>query len=728
MTSTQSALPTPSTTTGGYKVTVDPRTFKSVENASYRDQDTRGFTLDTPNGSLRVAFHAPGVLRLTLGSADYPDYGLVVQQEQPVTATITRSDTATTLTCGPDAITVTHATLFLHITRNGKTRLSSSNDLHMGGGFRIPTAIREGEWSGLSFELRAGEQIYGLGEKFGRVNKRGERVINWNEDAYGVNSEYAYKNAPFAWSPYGWGVFTNTTTRVVHGVGFPDWSHRAYCLLSQEERLDTFVFLGDSPADILTAYANLTGGAPEVPRWSLGVWMSRAYYRTAEEAMEIAQEIRKRQIPCDVFTLDGRAWLEVDTRCTLDFDTSRYPDPAAWIRELKSLHYKLCVWEYPLISIRNEHFADLAAKGYFLKDRQGDTYVYHWDPAPFGSLLTPLPPSGLIDFTNPEARAWYKANHNKLFDIGVDVMKTDFAEQVPEDAYASNGDDGVRHHNAYGLLFNQTVYEATQERGPSGGLVWGRAGWTGSQRYALGWGGDPQTDWGGLIGSLHGGLSWGLSGVPYHSHDIGGFYGPKPDAELYVRWSQVGMLGSHARFHGTTPREPWYFGDEAEGIVTNWVYFRYRLLPYLERLCQEAVDHHRPVTRAMAYAFPNEPESWAFEEQYMLGDALLVAPVVQSGGEVRVYLPEGQWTHLFTGEVFQGGRTYDITAPLEWIPVFGRAGSYVPLGPAGQHTGEIEAGRITQVLVFEEHTTSEHIPFAGQEVTVVRAGTHLLER
>ncbi len=693
---------TPSTVTGGYKVTVDPRDLRGIQEVERQESTSNGAIFKTSAGPLEITLYSAELLRVVLGDHEYPEYGLVQLPDQSAAVQVDSQDAQTTLQCGETRVVVRHAPFCLEVFQGGELKVQSTRELHMGGGPRLPLLVREDQWSGLTLELAPGEPIYGLGEKFGRLNKRGERVVSWNEDCYGVNNEYAYKNAPFAWSPRGWGLLVNTTTRVVHGVGYSDWSHRGYCLLSQEEKLDLLILLADSPAEILRQYADLTGYAPEVPRWSLGVWMSRAFYKTAPEAMQIARQLREHRIPCDVFTLDGRAWLEVDTRCTLDFDKTRYPDPGAWIRELKTMDYKLCVWEYPLISVRNDHFQELADKGYFLKDRNGDPYIYYWDPAPFGKLLTPLPESGLIDFTNPEAYAWYQENHQKLFDLGVDVMKTDFAEQMPEDAYALNGDDGVRHHNIYALLYNRAVYEVTKDRGPGGGLVWGRAGWTGSQKYALGWGGDPQTDWGGLAASIRGGLSWGLTGVPYHSHDIGGFYGPQPEPELYIRWSQVGMLDSHSRFHGTTPREPWYFGEEAEQIVRRWIERRYQLLPYIERCCAEAVKEARPVARAMVYACPDEPESWGFEEQYFFGPDLLVAPVLQPGGQVRVYLPRGRWQLIFTGEWYEGGQTYDLQAPLDWIPVFGWQGARIPLGPVGQHVGEIPAGQVLEELVVAD--------------------------
>jgi alpha-D-xyloside xylohydrolase len=236
-------------------------------------------------------------------------------------------------------------------------------------------------------------------------------------------------------------------------------------------------------------------------------------------------------------------------------------------------------------------------------------------------------------------------------------------------------------------------------------MVWGRSGWTGSQRYPIQWGGDPQADWEGLAGSIRGGLSWGMTGVPFHSHDIGGFYhmtpGAMPDVELYIRWAQAGVMASHTRFHGTSPREPWHYGDEAERIVRKWLEWRYRLIPYLEACAFEASRTGMPVMRAMPLAFPDDRAAWAFEEQYLLGPSLLVAPVITPGGRVRFYLPAGGWYDLDSGERLEGPRVIDRTVPLEQMPVYGREGFMLPLGPVVQHTGELAAGmQIDEVWVF----------------------------
>jgi alpha-D-xyloside xylohydrolase len=703
----------------------NPTNYLRLEDPRAIDTSAAGASFATSTGDIvEVTSYGPGVFRLRIGPRTSPDYGIVVGRSK--SCTVAQPDAAlTTFVAGDATLEITGGPLAFRLLWRGAPVATSITDQHFRGYTRLPAfgRIRQGgEWTA-ALALASGEPVYGLGEKFGPLDKRGQLIHSQVEDALGVNTGLSYKNTPFAWSPGtgrgAWGLFVHTPGRVAHGVGHPDWSHRSYALVVDDEALDLFLFAADTPARILDAYTDLTGRAPEVPRWSLGLWVSRAYYKTPEEAVGVAAKLRERRIPCDVITLDGRAAWKVETRFNFRWDPDRFADPRASLAAIRQHHLRVCVWEYPYVSIHDPLFQELVAKEFLLRNAYGDPYVFSWDtdPAtsPFGNVLTPLPESGILDFTNPAAYAWWRDAHAGLFEDGVDVIKSDFGEQIPDDAVAFNGDRGRRLHNVYPLLYNRCVWEATRTFAPpenGAPLVWSRAAWSSQQRYPMGWGGDPQSDWEGLAASIRGGLSWGMSGNPFHSSDIGGFYGAdQPPAELFVRWLQATVFSSHIRVHGIGEREPWAFGDEAEAIARKWLAFRYRLIPYLETVIRAATQTGLPVMRAMPLAFPRNALTRTYETQFMCGDALLVAPIVQAGGEVEIALPPGGWYDLNSRRRFGGRQVLRYRAPLDQFPVFGREGYALPLGRAVQHTGEIDGERpLEQLWVFGKPSAPLDLP------------------
>jgi len=672
----------------------------------------------TDAGTMNIGFWDEDIVRLRLGDAEVNTYPMIVGKASGKKIHYNNKDGIHIVSCGAGKLILDSGStdgdepdegLSITFTHNDRTVIQPSPDGHFVRRFRIPPFARTKEGWFFSIALQPGAPMYGFGEKYGSLNKRGQKLVSWAEDSLGVNSEVCYKNAPFCWTPSGshddngtagYGIFIHTTSRVTHGVGYPKWSNWSYAALVEDEILDLFLIAGDTPKDIIHRYTDITGRTKNVPLWSLGNWISRAYYKTFGEAKEVAQTIRDREIPCDVYTLDGRAWQDTDTRFYFDFDPSRYPEPEKFIDIMRDLDMKLCVWEYPICSIEHPNYKEVDEKGWFLKDKNGETYQFKFDLSPFGKVLTPLPQSGLLDFTVPEAAKWWYDQHIRLHKMGVDVFKVDFGEQTPVDAYASNGDSGIKFHNALPLLYNKTCFEASEDYYGQG-FIWSRSGWAGSQRFPMQWGGDPQASWNGLAGSILGGQSWGFTGAPFYSHDIGGFYGGPPDSELYVRWVQAGVLGPFCRIHGIGPREPWYFGEETEQIVKEWLGLRYRLLPYLQRQVHEAMISGLPVMRGMVLAFPEDRRAWGFEMQYMLGDHLLITPVLQPGGHVSLYLPEGGWYDYFTGERREGGCVIDLQVALNRIPVFVREGAILAEGPTVQHTGEITPeNRIENIRVF----------------------------
>ena len=676
------------------------------------------FEVELTDGSRHPAFvecHGDGVFRLRLGPQTLPDYRLVLSK--PVALRTSNGPTGELRFAGGTAtLIVRQNPLRIALEHDGAAVLRSITDEHFRGWTRLPAFGRDGARWIAAVDLESGEPVYGLGEKFSALNRRGQLLHSHVEDALGVNTSAAYKNVPFCWSPNGWGLFVNTPGDVAHGVGYAEWSHRSYVAVVEDEALDLFIIAADSPAGILARYTDVTGPAPALPAWGLGLWISKAYYATAQEATDTAAALREHDIPCDVLTLDGRAAWKVRTRFDFRWDEARYPDPHAALARMRAFGLRICVWLYPYVSIHSPRYAELAARGYFLRAATRDEpCVFHWDvdPAtsPFGNVLTPLQPSSIIDFTNPDAYAFWRDEHRALFEAGVDVIKSDFGEQVPDDCRAFNGDTGRRLHNVYSLLYNRCEYEATERHGRGAAMVWGRAGWTGSQRYPIQWGGDPQSDWEGMCASIRGGLAWGLSGVPFYATDIGGFYGSRqPDAELYLRWLQWSVFSSHIRLHGIGPREPWAFGADAEAIAKRWLRFRYRLIPYLQAMCDEASSSGLPVMRAMCLAFARDRLAWPFEEQFLCGDCLLIAPVKRPGGAVDVYLPRGDdWIDLNTGAQHAGGTFLSLRVDVATLPHFGRIGYVLPLGPEIDRVDAMnEAAPLNEAWMFGNVMHARH--------------------
>ncbi len=638
------------------------------------------------------------------------DYGLLVSEPEPHDLSLSVSENTSVVSSANLRIEITHSPFKFAISSlsDGRVVCQSPSDGHFVREHRLPPLSRTRNGWLVCFDLKSNEAIYGLGEKWGGLNKRGQLLRSYNSDALGVNAEISYKNTPFCWSPEGWGVLMHTPSIVTHAVGDPNWSQRTYCCLLEDDVLDLFIFIkpksasNNVGADMLTALTDLTGRAALPPAWSGGIILSKAYYQDPAELLAVAHEVRKKNMPCDTITIDGRAWQDTDTRFAFEWDKTRWPNPKAVLDELKELGFKVCVWEYPLISVEHPWFAMFASKGWLIKDkRTGEAYQYDWDSQAFGAVLTALPRSGIVDFTHPDAHAFWRDAHQELFSVGVDMIKADFGEQIEDDnMLASNGESGRALHNVYAHLYNRCVYEAAEKYSESGPFLFSRSSWIGCQRFNSQWGGDPQADWEGMMGNIRGGLSWGLSGAPFYATDIGGFYKDTRDDALYVRWAQAAVFSAHYRLHGIGEREPWSYSNDANKAAVSAFKLRYQLQTYLQQTMLAATQTGLPVQRPMVLAYPQEKQAWAFENQFMFGEEIFVAPCFDPQGQVEYYLPNGEWMPLGPGldallsgsampALVAGGQVYSDLLELNQMAVFVRKGARLPINQAVNSTAEL---------------------------------------
>jgi alpha-D-xyloside xylohydrolase len=341
------------------------------------------------------------------------------------------------------------------------------------------------------------------------------------------------------------------------------------------------------------------------------------------------------------------------------------------LKRLKDRGLRICVWINPYIAQRSSLFEEGRDNGYLLKRPNGD--VWQWDEWQAGM--------GLVDFTNPDAYRWYADKLRELVDMGVDCFKTDFGERIPTDVVYADGSDPEGMHNYYTFLYNRCVFEVLEEKlGKGEATLFARSGTTGSQQYPVHWGGDSSASYESMAETLRGGLSLGMSGFGFWSHDIGGFESTaSPD--VYKRWIAFGLLSSHSRLHGSSSyRVPWLYDEESVDVLRHFTKLKCRLMPYLWAAACEAHEKGTPVLRAMALEFPDDPACAHLDRQYMLGPSLLVAPVFSEDGEVEYYVPAGRWTHLLSGDVVEGPGWHRETHDYLSLPLLVRPGTRLPWG------------------------------------------------
>lgn len=518
-------------------------------------------------------------------------------------------------------------------------------------------------------DLGVGEKIYGLGERFTNFIKNGQTVDIWNEDG-GTGTEQAYKNIPFYLSNRKYGLFVDNPGKVSFEVGSEKVSRVQFSVPGEE--MSYSVIGGKDLKSILNTYTDLTGKQPLVPEWSYGLWLSTSFTTDYDEktVLDFVDGMAERNIPLSVFHFDCR-WMKELEWCNFDWDKSKFPDPEGLLKKLHDRGLKVCVWINSYIGQKSPLFEEGAKNGYFIMNEDGTPW--QWDKWQAGMAI--------VDFTNPEATKWYQGYLKKLVAMGVDCFKTDFGERIPtEGVKYYDGSDPQLMHNYYTYLYNKAVYDVLVEtKGADQAILFARSATVGGQQFPVHWGGDCSSNYPSMAESLRAGLSFGMSGFGYWSHDIAGFE-DQATPDLYKRWTQFGLLSSHSRYHGSTAyKVPWLYGDEAVDVAREFTELKLQLKPYLLKMMQETHETGIPMMRAMVLEFPDDPTCEDIVTQYMLGDDLLVAPIFREDGVARFYVPDdgtGEvWTNIITGTAYEPGKWYTEQYDYHTLPALARPGT-----------------------------------------------------
>ena len=522
------------------------------------------------------------------------------------------------------------------------------------------------------FTIAPGERIYGCGESFTSLNKVGQKVHLSVTDPQGPETDGQYKPVPFFFSNRGYGIFMHTSAPVTCDFGASYIG--ADRIFMADELMDFFIFFGE-PKDILDEYTNITGKSPMLPLWSFGTWMSRITYFSQKEGLDIAAQLRKHRIPSDVIHFDT-GWFGVDWQCDYQFAKDRFEDPVGMLRQLADDGFHTCLWQLPYFTPKNSLFKEIIDKNLNVKNFNGGM--------PYEDAV--------LDFSNPQAVSWYQEKITGLLKQGVSTIKCDFGEAAPYNGIYHSGKSGLYEHNLYPLRYNKALWEAVEKQYPGQGIIWARSAWAGSQRYALHWGGDAATTNIGMLGDLRGGLSFGLSGFSFWSHDMGGFVTASPE-DIYRRWLPFGFLSSHTRAHGAPPTEPWLISEGFTNAFRDCAEMKYKLMPYVYAQAKDCSNRGLPMVRALFVEFPHDKGAWLVEDEYMFGSQILVAPMLEAGSEREVYLPKGKWIDYQDGSVYEGGYQTIKAGKIPAV-ILVRDGSVIPHVPLAQRTDQIDWTKI----------------------------------
>ena len=692
--------------------------YQPLGKGSLLDHHNRGVRLEAGSATVEVTALAPNLFRVGMfpdgRTPSYASEAIAKEEWEPVALEISGeeeislSTEAATAHVSLDPLRISFSDL------SGRVFAADDEELGMGV-VELPEpdvfSAPLGNPVRLYKRREEGERYFGCGERTSGLDKTDSYQVFWNVDpppGHTASFKNIYASIPFVLSMRGgeargssYGLFFDNTHRVELDLAH-EREDRAY-YGAEGGNIAYYVFCGPTPRDVLDRYTELTGRTPMPPLWSLGNQQCRYSYETADELREIARNFRERNIPCDTLYLDIDY---MDGYRVFTWDKERFPEPKKLIAELREQGFNLVTIIDPGVKVDENYPV-------YKEGRKRDLYCKTSEGEEFHNVVWP----GICafpDFTNPETRQWWGENHRALLDAGVAGIWCDMNEPslfvpkqstMPDTVVHPGGGRPRLHgqiHNTYGSLMARSAREGLLKLRPDERpFVITRAGYAGLQRHALQWTGDNSSWWEHVWMSMPQLMNMGLSGVAWAGVDVGGFF-DDCDGELLARFTEFGVFQPFCRNHsikGSRRQEPWVFGEPYESVCRKMIQLRQRLLPYLYTLFEECHRTGAPILRPLIFEYPEDETTYTTDDEFLLGDALLVAPITRPGIEHRhVYLPQGTWFHFWTGERFDGPAHVLAHAPLGEPPIYVRANTAVPMGPEMAHTSERALDPLTLLL------------------------------
>jgi alpha-glucosidase len=636
--------------------------------------------------SFRALFYSPHIVRISATrEASFEDFSYAVTA-QPEPVTLHHRDNGNVVMLQTEALT-------LEITKNPVR-------------FRFLTpqgaVINEDEpglgtaWIGDQVtaykKLQEGERFIGLGEKTGNLDRKGSSYVHWNTDAYAYHSgqDPLYCSTPFYIGLHHglcYGLFLDNTHKTFFNFGASN--NRFASFAADAGEMNYYLMYGATVADIIKHYTWLTGRMEMPPLWSIGYQQCRYSYYPDQEVQNLARTFREKDIPADVIVMDIHY---MDKYKIFTWDQKNFPEPQKLLNDLGEMGFDVVLMCDPGIKEEKgyEAYDDGVKKDVFIKYPDGQYYTGQVWP---GWCHFP-------DFTNPAARQWWKEKLTAYASLGVKGYWNDMNEiatwghALPENLvfdFEGNLSTARRGRNIYGFQMARATYEGTKALlGGQRPFNLTRSGFSGVQRYAAVWTGDNVSYDEHMLLGVRLVNSLGLTGIAFAGYDVGGFVGDA-STKLFARWISIGALSPFFRGHtmiNTRDAEPWSFGEEVEQISRNYIKFRYQLLPYLYSLFHDAAKTGMPVQRSLAIDYAHDARVFdgLYQNQYLLGPHMLVAPVESTKDMVKVFLPPGDWYYLYTGKRYAGHAEIIVDCPIHRLPVFVRAGAVLPMQAAMAHT------------------------------------------